>query len=439
MSGLADLVQTSLRAALDATGTPPGMVVALSGGRDSSVLLHVLCRADNLPAPVRAVHVNHGLHAAADDWQRHCEAFAATLNIECRAVAVTVGAGDGPEAAARAARYAALAGELAPGEWLLTAHHAGDQAETLLLNLMRGSGADGLRGAAALRPFAPGVLLRPLLDADPADIDAYARDHRLEWLDDPSNDDDSLDRNFLRHRVVPLLQQRWPAAARQIATSARLLADAADLARALATQDLVACGDAGRLSLAALANLDAARRANVLRYACRELGLPLPTRRALATIDADLLAARGDRNPCVAWGGAEARRYRGHVYLMRALDDNDEFADGMLRPGEPLVLAHGELRLVPCASGGIAARLAEDGLQLRARSGGETLPLGGNAGSKSLKKLLQERGVVPWMRARVPLLYAGDRLVAVGDLWAETQSADLPGFRVAWRNRPALF
>jgi tRNA(Ile)-lysidine synthase len=438
-----DKLLAALQAHAQTLGQPAHCYVALSGGRDSSVLLALLARvAPRLRSELIAVHVNHQLQPGADAWQAHCEQFASRLNVPFHAlsVQVEVRGGAGLEGNAREARYRALADLLQAGDWLLTGHHADDQAETLLLNLMRGSGVSGMRGIANCRALGRGYLLRPLLGAAATDIEAYGRQQRLDWINDPSNQDTSHDRNFLRARVLPVLAERWPAAHQQLALSARLAADAAQLNQELAALDIKRCGSAGRLSITALQSLSAARQANLLRHACGVAGLPLPPRRQLAAILSDLPGAGADRAPCVTWPGAEARRYRDHLYLL-ATPALDGGAGGlMLHAGDRVALGNGlgELQLSRGPQGGISPQLAEQGLTVSFRRGGESLQPHGRGTRKTLKKLTQEAGIVPWMRARLPLLYADDALVAVADLWLAQEHFAPDGYHVVWEKKPAL-
>ncbi len=425
-------------------GRPRRALVAVSGGRDSTVLLHLAARlAPRLGIDVIAVHVNHGLLPQAGEWQAHCERLAADLGVGYRALAVDVeerGAG-GLEANARAARYRALAGLVGPADWLLTAHHRDDQAETVLLNLMRGSGAAGVRGAAASRAFAGGWLLRPLLDVPGEEIAAYAAEHGLHWIEDPSNTDTGRDRNYLRRQLLPLLADRWPAATRQLARSATLAAEACELLDELAAQDLAGSGAPERLPIASLAALGEARGRNLVRHACRVLGLPAPPARQLGTIFGELLPARDDAAPRVRWPGAEARRYRGRLYLLAAGAERGLPPTTLLTPerGIELGAQAGRLALAATAGGGIAPPTATRGLAIRYREGGEALRPAGGDSRRALKKLLQESGIVPWMRPRIPLLYAGDTLVAVGDLWIAHDHFAASGYAVCWHDKPTLY
>ncbi|NNE62040.1 MAG: tRNA lysidine(34) synthetase TilS, partial [Woeseia sp.] len=294
-------------------GAPSSTIVAFSGGRDSTVLLSLMADlAPRLQTALSAVHVNHALQTGADEWQTHCAQFAAALNVPFRAISVAVQKqGDaGPEGNARQARYAALAELLGDGDWLMTGHHEDDQAETVLLNLMRGSGVTGLRGMLPCRDFERGLLVRPLLSYSAAEIADFAARRKLSWIDDLSNSDTTFDRNFLRHEVLPVLQRRWPAASRQLAHSAQLAAAAAAQLEELAVLDIARCGTSARLSVSALTELSGNRLGNVLRHACQLQGLPVPPRHQLAAIIADVLPAKPDATPLVSWPGGEARRFR---------------------------------------------------------------------------------------------------------------------------------
>ncbi len=424
---------------------PARWLVGFSGGIDSTVLLHALVvTRGGQGTPVVAIHVNHGLQAEAERWEAHCREVAGRLGVELVVRRVEVPAGDprGTEAAARELRYRAFERLLRPGDYVLTAHHRDDQSETLLLNLLRGSGAAGLAGIGARRALGAGILLRPLLGVSRAEIEAYAAARGLAWCDDPSNVDASFDRNYLRRDILPALERRWPAARANLARSAALLGEAAELASDLAAQDLAALGgDPARLDLGALRRLSGARQRNVLRHAAQRLGLPPPPRARLEQIVREVPTAAPDARPHVRWPGGEVRRYRERVYVQAP-------AAGRPRPAALRIAAGGEavavgpglgrLRLELAESGGIAPELAASGLAIAFREGGETLRPLHRGHTHALKKLFQEQGIVPWRRGAVPLLYAGERLVAVGDLWIAEEAWSAPGFAVRWLERPRL-
>lgn len=428
----------------EASGDPGRFVVAFSGGLDSTVLAHALAATrERHRLPILAVYIDHGLQRDSTEWAEHCTRFAASHGIGflSRRVAVDPQSGLGPEGAARKARYAVLRQLLEPGDWLLSAHHQDDQAETVLLNLMRGSGPAGIAGIRAIRKFAAGWLVRPLLDTPQSDLQDYARRQGLEYVADPSNLDQQFDRNYLRHEVLPRLESRWPDAASRIRRSATLASEAAALLAELAEADARRLGERpDRLSVQGLRELPAPRQRNLLRYVILELGLPVPGALPLESIISNLIAARDDAQPLVVWPGAKARRYRDQLYLLGA-DDLAAPADAtrLIDAAHTLLpRGLGLLALQPGADRGLSAAVVARGLELRYRVGGEEIKPYGQAHTKKLKKLLQAEGIVPWMRERIPLVYSGDTLVAVADLWLAASAASEPGTAILWLNRPPI-
>ncbi len=421
---------------------PKRWIVALSGGMDSSVLLHALVKAGT-GIPILAVHIDHGLHPDSKQWREHAGSFAAGLGIEFIALSVTVDrdSSTGLEAAAREARYAALGSLVGADDWVLSGHHENDQAETLLLNLMRGSGPAGIAGIGARIAFGNGVLARPLLGVAGEDIEAYARRHALAWIDDPSNEDPGFDRNFVRHEVMRLLKSRWPAVANRLRQSAELAGEAGELLQALADIDIAACGASRRLSCEAMRRLSPARQRNLLRRAVQRAGLPpMPATRLYRALD-ELLPARRDAQPLIAWSGGEMRRYADTVYLMPPLGGDPADPQARLRPGGAsleLGAGLGRLRLVACRSGGLDPVIVGPGLRVRFREGGEAIRIAADRPRRKLKKLLQEHHVLPWMRDRLPLMFVDGELVAVGDLWVSADHVAAEGFKVEWRDQPAI-
>ncbi len=427
------------------------LVVAFSGGLDSTVLLHAL-RQSQVAGHFRAVHVNHGLHADAAAWAEHCRELCAAWNIPfaCLSVTVETAGGAGPEAQARAARYAALAANLAADEVLLTAHHQQDQLETVLLALLRGAGVHGLAAMPARRQHQGMTLVRPLLEFTRTELEAAAIAARLHWLEDPSNLDATFDRNYLRHRIVPLLEQRWPAAARSAARTARLAADAMSMLDEVAAAD---CGSALRdncLELTCLRSLSAARQRNLLRWTCRRLDLTVPSETQLDDALQSLLSKRPDAEPLAAWPGVRIRRYRGWLWFYNESNDpgaaeaagHTDVQHWNPRNALQLGPVRGNLAIAGAAEPGIAANHLDGDWQVRFRTGGEQLRPGPRARRRDLKKLLQEAGVLPWMRGHIPLIYLDENLLAAGDLWL---NADHPavssngGLAVQWRNHAALY
>lgn len=439
-------VVESVRAALAGIGgeTEARYCVAVSGGLDSSVLLHVL--AGLAPGRLRAVYVNHQLHADAAAWGLHCERLCRQLGVPfiVRTVTVATRAGEGLEAAARRERYRALGSCLQPGEWLLTAHHEDDQIETVVLNLLRGSGPAGLAGVPPRGALGGNRLLRPLLGLPRAALVAYAHAAGLDWIEDPSNRDPRLDRNFLRYQVLPLLGTRWPGLRSAITRSARLSSEAARMLEEVGAQDARRVTRAGRIIVDRLQTLSEPRQRNLLRWLCwRELG-SVPGERRLREGLAQLLGAASDRNPVLAWPAGEVRRFRSMLFVQRPLGALPATVQTLpVRAGAVLALgpAGGRLRLKRSRTGGLSAARVGSALTVRFRRGGERLRPTADAHCRELKKLFQERGIVPWMRDRIPLLYCGDELVAVADLWLAAPFAAVDAeaaLRVHWDDHPPL-
>lgn len=421
--------------------------VALSGGIDSVVLLHAMgaLRAAGEIGSLRAVHADHGLQAASSGWASHCRTLCAREHVPLEVVELGLAAQPGAsvEAQAREARYAAFARLLQAGEWLLTAHHRDDQLETVLIQLLRGAGVAGLAAMPARAPLGAGWHARPLLGVDRTAIAAYAAAHALGFQQDPMNESPRFDRGWLRREILPRLRSRWPAAATTVARSAGHLAQASRLLAEIAAADAREVADGSRLSLARLARLSRDRQANLLRWWIHERGLrPPPAARLESALDG-MLAAREDAQPLVRWPEGELRRYRGRLYAMKPLPVMPSASVVSPGPGRavPLGPGCGSFTLMAGSQGGIRAELPPP-IEIRFRGGGESLQPAAARPRKRLKDLCQEAGIVPWMRGRLPLVFAGERLVAVADLWVDAEfqaPAGAPGLRAVWEGRPELF
>jgi tRNA(Ile)-lysidine synthase len=384
--------------------------------------------------------VDHGLQADSVRWREHCAEAAGALGVDFRGLSVTVQRiGDlGLEAAARAARYEALRTVLQPGEYLLTAHHADDQIETVLLALMRGAGLPGLSAMPAIQPFASGWLARPLLEFTRAELEAWARQQQLRWLSDPSNDNADLDRNYLRRHITPLLKERWPAAARTAARSAEHLQSAGVALDQLAATDAEHAVLGECLRVEALERLDPGRRRNLLRYWVRQRGARPPSTRKLAAMEHDMLRAAPDRQPCIEWDGWEVRRYRGLLYCAPELPvpPSESFE---WRASESLSLPAGFGRLtLAAAPSGLATGKFGASLRVSFQAGEDHDT---NAEALRLLKKKLHALVRPWWRERLPRIYSRQRLIAVADLWiAEEFAAPAgdPAVKIVWEERPAV-
>ncbi len=400
---------------------PRRYCVAFSGGVDSHVLLHALVQLrDRLPCHVlHAIHINHGIHPDANQWTRHCEIVCHDLDVSFESVPLQVQKQSklSLEAVARDARYAEFTRLSLVDDMLLLAHHQDDQAETLLLQLLRGSGVKGLAGMPVCMAFAQGWLARPLLAHGREELQEYAMEQHLPWIDDPSNQDTTFDRNFLRHVVLPVIRQRWPAASATLSRVAQHQAEAADLLDILGQQDLasLATADARIIRIAPLLALAPMRQRNVLRYWLhRVCTLTIPSTVHLQRIIDEILRADEDAEPLVHWHGAEVRRYRDHLYAMSPLTAGDPNWQQAWDLQDCLRLPTGETLETQQAEGsGLRKTDLAQGVTVRYRHGGERCRLTGRTHHHELKKLLQEWAIPPWQRDRIPLVYIGDKLAQV--------------------------
>lgn len=416
---------------LDNHGSASHYWVAYSGGLDSHVLLHLCARLGKLDGRFRfsAVHVHHGLQPLADDFAEHCARICGLVETPLRVLRVNAKAqpGQSPEEAARNARYRAFEDLLNEGEALLTAQHAEDQAETVLLQLLRGSGLAGLAAMPEAMPLGSGVLLRPLLaDWNRRAFRDYAGEHRLYWMEDPSNQNTTFDRNLIRQQIMPLLVARWPGVVGTLSRTARHCAEAQEQLERLADDLLLAAregaagsGQANSLSVIRLRQWQAPEQRLVLRHWLKSQGFRAPSTAVLQRIIAEVLAAAGDRNPQVAWREGEVRRYRDRLYALRPMPVLDATAVYAWDGRQTLELpGNGRLDVAEGLEQGIRSECLNGTWQVRYRQGGERCRLPGRSGSHSLKKLFQEaEHVPPWLRQRMPLLYIDGQLAAVGDLW----------------------
>lgn len=417
------LLSVNLLSKIEVLPEAPCYWVAYSGGLDSHVLLYAMAQIrEQLSGSLRAIHVHHGLQSDADRWLQHAVDESQRLSIELTTLKLNLqpAKGESLEAVARDARYQAMDALLGRGDVLLTAQHKNDQAETLLLQLMRGSGPSGLAAMPELAALGEAWLARPLLDVTRAELLNYAQQHELNWIEDGSNADLRFDRNYIRHQLMPLIEQRWPAASRTLARSARHCAEAQQLINHLAASDFlqVAIDGENRLSVTALRQLPAPRCRAVLRHWIAMQDFQCPSAVQLDRIVTEVLAAAEDRLPLVAWSGAEVRRFRGQLFLMAPLLPHE--------PSAVVTWIEGSGLSLPSGLGSLHVHLGSETLgvwpqgrvEVRFRQGGERCHRQGEAVSRPLKKIFQEQlHIPPWLRGRVPLIYIDDELVAVADFF----------------------
>ena len=411
-----------------ATLTAPSarFVLALSGGMDSRVLLHLMGRyLERYPeASCKAVHVHHGLSANADDWAALCARWAAEAGVDFALERVTLALGKrkSVEQQARDARYTALRTHIQPGDVLLTAQHADDQLETVLLALKRGSGPAGLSAMPHCTAFATGWHVRPLLDQPRTAIEQYACEHRLDWVEDESNSDERYDRNFLRHQVTPLLNNRWPGIRKAVTRSAVLCAEQEALLQELLAEQLGQAMSADQSLDIACLHPDkpgSERRGKaLLRHWLAAVGVKMPSQAQLEQIWHSVVLAQPDANPKVCWGKVEVRRFRQRLHVIQPHEDiSDAVVAVQLNQACRLPASIGSLSLSESGAGQLRLPRADEPVSVRFEPAGLEVQPVGRVGKRKLKKLFQEYGVPSWQRRRTPLLFYGEQLVAVAGLF----------------------
>lgn len=393
--------------------------MGLSGGIDSVVLLDLLARLRaRLGVRLSALHVNHQLSPNAARWAAFCRSHCRRLGIPLRVVKVDVARGNSTEAAARRARYAAL--RAAAADFIVLAHNRDDQAETVLLNLLRGAGVRGLAAMPVLRRqpsmtvrAARASVVRPLLDVPRSEIERYARTRQLDWVEDESNSDTRYLRNFVRHEIMPLIASRFPACRETLARAARHQSEAAELLDALAATD---GGGVDTLPVAVLRRLTQVRAKNLLLSFLAAHGADVPAAQRVEEALRQAVYAKDDARVRVEFGAFELRRFRGELYMVPAVPERT----AVLRTAW-----HGERQVELAALGGVLhmrrgrgsglslASLRGEAVTIRARHGGERLQPDAMRPRRTVRNLLQESLIPPWIRDRLPFIYCGDRLACV--------------------------
>lgn len=397
-------------------------IVAYSGGLDSSLLLK-LC-SEILPfESLSALHVNHQLQSDADHWARFCAESSAELGVSFESQKVTCESSS--EESARQARYAVFKERLRPGEGLLLAHHQDDQAETLLFNLFRGSGVNGLSGIASNRSIGEGELFRPLLGVSKSEIESAARELQITWIDDPSNLDVSYSRNWVRHELSGVLRTQWPDWASKLAKTAARMTEASELHEALSQVDLECCQlEECVLSLAAMSDYSMARKKNVLYHWLAAAGQRVGSEKQLESIAMLDVKARGEWQ----FSNVIVRAYDEKLYLSHDADVQPCKPFEWVLTNEAVAFGHGLLK----------ADIAEFGLPLnmqltvRSRVPGESVYIESRGGHVSVKKLMNEHRIPPWMRECWPIVCSSDRVVAIPGIWLDEKVCVKDGFLLNW-------
>lgn len=417
------------------------ILVAYSGGVDSHVLLHVCAQLKDKLSHLKfqSIYIDHGLNEHSSAWASHCEKVSEDLGINFLSEPVSVkGVKElGLEQAARLARYSALAQYVSSGVLLLTAQHQDDQAETFMLQLLRGSGVKGLSSMPIRSRFSEGYQIRPFLDCSQQEIIQYAQVLGLNWIEDLSNLNTSYDRNFLRQTVIPLIKERWPAFSKTTSRSAAHCAEAESLLNNFASTLVETNLD--ELELTYLAKLDAQAQRLVIRQWLANQNVRMPAEKVLREIQR-LVTAKNITSAVIEWGGWQLRSFGSKFFITQFQPEGFSVmkwsGDGLALP-EPL----GSLSLVPICGQGVNKSLWESSdVTVSCRQGGESIKLIGRVGRKKLKKLFHEAAILPWVRGVIPLIYLNDKLVAVADIWLDESylaTGEQQGLLINWE-RPRL-
>ncbi|PCI80096.1 MAG: tRNA lysidine(34) synthetase TilS [SAR86 cluster bacterium] len=417
------LLHDKLAVALNELASTHKFLIGLSGGLDSVVLLHAMAKLRDQPGTnfqLRALHINHQLQDQAQSWEQYCLSLCARLDVECTSTKVEIAGSSGIENSAREARYHEFEAALLHDEELLLAHHRDDQMETLLLRLIRGSGTRGLSGIPRNRMLGASRLLRPLLDIDREELQSYAESEQLIWVEDHSNKDEGFDRNYCRHSLLPLIEARWPGYRESWSKSAVLASESEVLIQELAAIDLAesVAESESVVSREKLLALSEPRRRNVLRHWLAGLGAKELGWNQLQQLSNEVLL--GTSGQFIA-EDFQIFCFRERVYVLASqeLERDLEKIDLGILPGSPvarevMLPGNGRLRFGETQGGGICLDKLSN-LSVRYRQGGETCRLAGRP-SKTLKKILQESEIPPWLRGRIPLLYDGEDLAYIPGL-----------------------
>ncbi len=410
------------------TSNPSPLLIAYSGGIDSHVLLDaaVALWRQGLIAQPKALHFNHRMQSISDQWQAHCEALCRDYQIPIVCQRASQNETEKPLASeldARNARYQFFESELQKDQLLLMAHHQDDQAETLLFRLIRGTGVNGMAGMQAIRQLGEGQLGRPLLDIPREMIESYAKQHQLHWIEDPSNQATHYDRNFIRHQLLPLIQQRWSKANKNIAQFAQLASEQNEILEAMAKQDLMAvCQTKQRPHIDQLLHLPLARMKNLLHYWLKQLSGKSASHQEIMQIIQQLKSChdREDRKITIKAANGWLREFKKELYFC-ATDEPQPLTQAVAWSAlnQPVTLfAEYQMHCIPNAqasepSFGLRPPKAEEKVSIRPRIGGEKVRLAGQAHHSSLKKVFQASKLPPWKRKWLPIVYYNDSIAVI--------------------------
>lgn len=399
------------------------ILIAYSGGMDSHVLLHLAASSTEIKSRITAVYVHHGIQAEASLWENHCQAIAEVLNVDFQSLKVNAqqSRGQSPEEVARNMRYGALKTLLGNNDVLLVAQHREDQMETMLLQLFRGAGLAGLSGMPLSIAFGAGRLCRPFLDISKQMIKDYAVQHNLHWIEDPSNDDDKFDRNFLRNQILPQLKQRWPTLDKTVSRSARHCANNQVLLQEIAKNLLKNIFDKTEktLKIDQLLKLDSHKQHLVIRQWFSSQQLRMPSEKMLERILNEVAVANVCGNPEIQGKNYFIRRYRNKLYCLTDNVCQATLSEKKWQKGLAVIKLDDvqQIKIIEASEGISKVLWCNSEVSIKYRKGSEKIKLPGRKGHHSLKKLFQEKAIPPWERNNTPLIYINEKLAAVANLW----------------------
>ncbi len=395
------------------------IIIAYSGGIDSSVLLHLIFSIkDDLKQSLEVIHINHGLHEKSDNWEIFCKAQCKKFNISFKAININElpPKNESIESWARNKRYFLITKEMKKGDLLLTAHHMDDQVETFFLQVLRGAGPRGLSSMPVIKKITNGYHVRPFLNIRRSELEKYANTNNLSWQDDESNLDVRYDRNYLRHKVLTYLEMAWPSYRQSISRAISHQKESMDLLNDIASEDMskVLHKNFVNLDIKLLKELNLPRQKNLIFYWLDNLNLEKPGSRHMDQIIKTLINTSSDKSPCVNWKNTEVRKYRDYLYASNTIKQHNINEEIHWNTNLPIEI-QGEKLIAKETLGKGILRSCIDGakISIRYRNGGEKIYSNSLNNSKTVKQLFQEHGVLPWFRDRVPLIYVNEELAVI--------------------------
>ena len=437
-----DSIANFINENVDQSYSPARYIIAFSGGLDSSVLLHNIVHLKE-KKPIIAIHVNHQISEYSEEWENYCRDVAKSYGVDIFVERVTIdrNSPDGIECEMRNKRYEAIRKYIQKDDCLMTGHHRDDQAETLLLSMLRGSSEDGLLGIKPIQNFYEALLLRPLLNFSRKDLQVYAEQNDLKWIEDPSNKDNSIDRNFLRNDILPRLENRWMSIDKRFFKVTRLALESSERSNDLAKIDLNTLGDIDRIDADGFSVLSQNRRRNLLRYILKRRGIERPTfNQMMDGIKILSSLTKNKKNNHLEWPGIDIYHYDKKLFFVEQSEYIKTKQKIKIFPDKILELDGnmGKLTLSPANKGNISPEIAKLGLDVTYRKGGEKIKPIGRKFTHKLKNLFQEKKIYPWMRGKIPILKYNNELVCVGDLWVAEKFHKQNGYSLIWSEKPDI-